>query len=155
MKQHAFPAPLLLVLSLLLGSLLSTNVMAATYKWQDANGNTVYSQQPPASGPYETIQTKTSSGSKYSRPQSPPAPASAPASAPRSAAADDDSKVQAEIAKNQQLRKQNCEAARHNLELYTVYRRVKNDKGEIVRLDDDERARRLQEAKDGIKEFCD
>lgn len=154
MKQYALPAPLLLVLSLLLGSLFSTSALATTYKWQDANGNTVYSQQPPASGPYETIQTKTSSGSKYSRPPS-PAPAAAPASSPASATSDDETKVQAEIARTRQLRKQNCEAARHNLELYTVYRRIKNDKGEIVRLDDDERARRLQEAKDGIKEFCD
>ncbi|NNF97620.1 MAG: hypothetical protein HKM94_11905, partial [Halobacteria archaeon] len=46
-------------------------------------------------------------------------------------------------------------AARNTLETYTVSRRIKTDQGELIRLDDNERAKRIQEAKDGIKEFCD
>jgi hypothetical protein len=150
MKAHRKTSALLLGL-LLSGLLSGTAPAATTYKWTDASGNTVYSQQPPASGPYETMTTRGSSGSGYSRPASRPAPA-LPKTSPGQ---DEDDKLRAELARTEKLLQQNCAAARHNLELYTVYRRIKNDKGEIVRLDDDERARRLQEAKDGIREFCD
>lgn len=152
MKAHLKVTHLLL--GLLLGSLLTGPALAATYKWQDESGNTVYSQQPPPSGPYEIVKTRRSSSSPgYSRPVPSTPPPAPPKLSPEQGS--DDSKVQAEVARTEHLRRQNCQAAKHNLELYTVYRRIKNDKGEVVRLADDERARRLQEAKDAIKEFCD
>ena len=127
---------------------------AASYKWLDENGNVVYSQQPPAEGPYETIQT-TKPSSTPSRPT--PAPSSSFTSEVQKESQEEqlDSKVQQEAAKSEQMRADNCKAAKHNLETYTVYRRIKNEQGEIVRLDDNERAKRIQEAKDAIKEFCD
>ncbi len=142
------------ITSLLLSLLMMVSANAASYKWLDENGNVVYSQQPPEEGPYETIKTTTPSSTSS---RSTPAPSSSFTSEVQKDTEERelDSKVQQEAAKSEQLRAENCKAAKHNLETYTVYRRIKNDQGEIVRLDDNERAKRIQEAKDAIKEFCD
>ncbi|MDH3947852.1 MAG: DUF4124 domain-containing protein [Gammaproteobacteria bacterium] len=138
----------------LLFCLIMVSANAATYKWLDENGNVVYSQQPPEEGPYETIKTK-----KYppaSTRSTPPPSTSFTTEVKQEAEESElDSKVQQEAAKSEQMRADNCKAAKNNLETYTVYRRIKNDQGEIIRLDDNERAKRIQEAKDAIKEFCD
>jgi len=134
-------------------SLIMLSAHGATYKWLDENGNVVYSQQPPEEGPYETIKTKKPSSVSLQ-----PTPAQSSFSEKvneEDKVRDIESKVQQEAAKNEQLRADNCKAAKNNLETYTVYRRIKNDQGEVIRLDDNERAKRIQEAKDGIKEFCD
>ena len=142
------------ITSLLFSLIMVSANATTTYKWLDENGNVVYSQQPPKEGPYETIKTKKSSPS--SSPSTPP-PSSSFATQVKEETEESelDSKVQQEAAKSEQLRADNCKAAKNNLETYTVYRRIKNDQGEIIRLDDNERARRIQEAKDAIKEFCD
>ena len=143
------------ITSLLLNLIIAAPANATTtYKWLDENGNVVYSQQPPEHGPYETIQNKKSSPAAS---RSTPTPSSSFADEVQRDAEERklDSKVEQEAAKSAQLRAENCKAAKHNLETYTVYRRIKNDQGEIIRLDDNERAKRIQEAKDAIKEFCD
>lgn len=142
----------ILIISLLF-SLIMASANAATYKWLDDNGNVVYSQQPPEGRPYETVKTKKPSSTSLR-----PTPAEASFMSEREKQADEaqvDNNIQQDVAKAEKMRAQNCEAARHNLDVYTVYRRVPNDKGESVRLDDNERARLIQESKDGIKEFCD
>lgn len=142
------------ITSLLLSLIMMVSANATSYKWLDENGNVVYSQQPPAEGPYETIKTtKSSPGSSRSTP--PPSSSFTTDVKQETEERELDSKVQQEAAKSEQIRAENCKAAKHNLETYTVYRRIKNDQGEIIRLDDNERAKRIQEAKDGIKEFCD
>lgn len=140
------------ITTLLFGLIMASANAATTYKWLDENGNVVYSQQPPEEGPYETIKTKKSPSSS-----SAPAPSSSFTTEVKEEAEETelDNKVQQEVAKSEKLRADNCKAAQNNLETYTVYRRIKNDQGEIIRLDDDERAKRIQEAKDAIKEFCD
>ena len=140
------------ITSLLFSLIMLSANAATTYKWLDENGNVVYSQQPPPEGPYETIKTKTSPSSS-----STPPPSSSFTTQVKEEAEETelDNKVQQEAAKSEKLRADNCKAAKNNLETYTVYRRIKNDKGEIIRLDDNERAKRIQEAKDAIKEFCD
>jgi len=144
----------ILITSLLLSLIMMASANADTYKWLDENGNVVYSQQPPPEGPYEIIKT-TKSPPASSR-SAPPPPSSFTTDVKQEAKERElDSKVQQEAAKSQQMRAENCKAAKHNLETYTVYRRIKNDQGEIIRLDDNERAKRIQEAKDAIKEFCD
>ena len=55
------------------------------------------------------------------------------------------------------IRKQNCETARKNL---ANLRRGGNNaymtpEGEVVRLTDDERAKRIEDAKQGIKDNCE
>ncbi len=141
------------ITSLVLSLIMLAPANAAMYKWLDENGNVVYSQQPPDEGPYETIKAKKSPPASRSTP--PPASSFTAEVQKDEEERELDRKVEQEAAKDAQLRADNCKAAKHNLETYTVYRRIKNDEGEIIRLDDNERAKRIQEAKDAIKEFCD
>ena len=142
------------ITSLLLSLIMMVSAHADSYKWLDENGNVVYSQQPPAEGPYETIKSTARSPAAS---RTTPAPSSSFATDVKQGTEERelDSKVEQEAAKSEQIRADNCKAAKHNLETYTVYRRIKNDQGEVIRLDDNERAKRIQEAKDAIKEFCD
>ena len=147
--------PLRLVLLVLLSSPLVTSI-AATYKWQDPQGNVVYSQHPPAEGtPYERMETYRSS--KY--PTAPkPAPSTSPAKKSILDAQKRDQKsaqIEQEVAKSEEIRKKNCAAAKKNLEIYTVYRRIKDDKGVVTQIDDNVRQQKINEAKQAIRDFCD
>ena len=147
--MHARPALLLVLL------LLAAPLQAITYKWVDENGTVVYSQsRPPAGVPYETIDTG----------QSRPATA-APKPRPGSAfleqvekdktAREKDRIIRNEMEKGTEVRKKNCAAARHNLQLYTAHKRIRQKDGSVVRIDDNERMKRIKEAQEAIKEFCD
>ena len=58
------------------------------------------------------------------------------------------------VCQGAEIRQKNCEAAKKNLEVYTVYRRIRKEDGSVVRLDDNERQKRIDEAKKQIEEFC-
>lgn len=135
-------------------ALATPSAMAATYKYQDESGSTVYSQNPPENPdtPYEVLGNIPS----HARPGSNTPPASS--SSPSPSQQQDDKKndtVAQEQQQAEKLRQENCEAAKKNLEIYTVYRRVRNDEGEVVRLDDNERQQKIDEAKQAIQDFCD
>lgn len=127
---------------------------AGTYKWVDKDGNVHYSQQPPAGSNYEKLKIKTP------QPSSSPAPANQPVSPSTSATSGSGSKgssavIKEEMAKGKEIRDKNCEQAKKSLELYTVYRRVRDKDGNVVYLDDNERAKRIEESKQAIKDFCE
>lgn len=138
--------------------LLATNADAATYKYQDQEGRTVYAQHPPASGPYTVIDTpKTNKYGASSKPAT-SQPAGKTSLKERVSKIKEKNKedqdIAAETAKNQKLREDNCKNARKNLEVYQVYRRFKDDKGNVVRMSDAERQKKIDEARDAIKQFC-
>jgi len=140
---------------LLILGFASQMAVATTYKYQDASGNVVYSQNPPAdpATPYEVLGVRS-----HARPGTDSAPATSSAKKSITGTAEDNqanNQVADQVKKAQEIREQNCAAAKKNLEIYTVYRRIKNEKGEMVRLNDDERQKGIDEAKKGIKEFCD
>jgi hypothetical protein len=136
----------------LLLALASSPATATTYKYQDASGNTVYSQNPPENPdtPYEVLGEIRS----HARPGS-NTPAS---SAPSSSDSQQEEKADDVIAKTQQdaekMREQNCTNAKKNLEIFTVTPRVRNEDGEVVRLDDKVRQQKIEEAKQAIRDFC-
>lgn len=124
---------------------LSTTLQAGTYKWTDEKGNVHYSQRPPPGKPYEKMKIE-----KHSNPTgSKPAPA-------YSTPADDvgSKTVKAEEAKNEAIRKQNCQAAKNNLKLYQVYSRLRDAKGNVREVSPNERKEKIATAKDQIREFC-
>jgi len=142
----------MLFLVIVMGFTGALTAQAATYKWVDKDGNVHYSQRPPPDTNYERLNIKTPPPS--STPASPTTPAAqAPAATGQGSSSSDT--VAQEMAKNQEIRARNCEAAKKNLELYTVFKRVKKEDGSVVRLDDDERARLIEESKAAIKEFCE
>ncbi len=121
-----------------------------TYKWVDESGNVHYSQRPPPNSNYEKMKVKTPSSSGDTE-----APASTGQGQEAGSNSDSGDVVASEVAKNQEIRKQNCEAAKKNLQAYTIYKRVQKPDGTVVRLDDEERAKLIEESKAAIKEFCD
>ena len=144
----------LITSSLLLfsGLLFSASVAAATYKWVDEKGNVHYSQQPPAGTDYERMKVDKSRY-PYGEPEQETTPKDS--AAKPAASSSSSSTVKEEIAKNKEIREKNCEAAKKNLEIYTVYKRYKDKDGNVVRMDDNERLKKIEETKQNITEFCD
>lgn len=139
---------------LLILGFASQSAVATTYKYQDASGNVVYSQNPPAdpATPYEVLGVPS-----HARPgtDTPPASSSAQKSiTDTSKANESNQQVADEVKKAQEIREKNCANAKKRLETYTVYRRMKNEKGEVVRIDDNERQKQIDQAKQAIKDFC-
>ena len=91
-----------------------------------------------------------------SRPGETPPPAPASGSTNKAGGSSSSSEVvKEELSKNEEIRAKNCEAAKKNLEIYTVYKRYKDKEGNVVRMDDDERLKKIEESKQHISEFCD
>jgi hypothetical protein len=144
--------------ALLLALLLATSASLASgiYKWVDVDGQVHYSQMPPTDRPSERMKGAA-----------PPAnnPDVARSDLQRQMEAFDERRAQRneEFAEQKHkeevasIRKQNCETARKNL---ANLRRGGNNaymtpEGEVVRLTDDERAKRIEDAKQGIKDNCE
>ncbi|MCG6886133.1 MAG: DUF4124 domain-containing protein [Proteobacteria bacterium] len=145
----------LIVTSLLTGLSLPV-AHADTYKWLDETGNVVYSQTPPPDGTaYETLKTIKPS---HNSPTPVPAPETSKPVADLKQRTDQraaEQKKSAEKAKEEELRAKNCQAANKNLEVYTRYKRIRKEDGEVVRIPDDVRAQKIEEYKKAVKEYCD
>ena len=141
-------------LSMVLTLAVAALAQAATYKWVDKDGNVHYSQQPPADANYEKLNIRTPQPSSSSTSSSQAAPNSSSAT---SGANNQQSSaiIKQEELKGEELRKKNCEQAKKALEQYTAFRRVKDKDGNVVYLDDNVRAKRIEDAKAAIKEFCE
>lgn len=131
-----------------LSLLLSTTLQAGTYKWTDEKGNVHYSQRPPPGKQYEKV--------KIDKPPQPSGTQPAPSDSSPSSSSDDSGSdtVEAEVAKNEEFRKKNCEAAKKNLKVYQVYTRVKGEDGKIRVVSPKEKREKIQASKDAIREFC-
>jgi hypothetical protein len=149
MKQPI--TPLIIILAMLF-SMTSYAGNTNTYKWVDEEGNVHYSSRPPAGSNYEKLKVKTPPASSTAPQPAAEDTTSGTAGGSKPSGGD---VVADELAKNQQIRAQNCEAAKQNLQAYTVFKRIKKPDGTVVRLDDEERARLIEESKANIKEFCD
>ncbi len=141
----------LLILLIAVATCLSLSVQAiSTYKWVDKDGNVHYTQRKPASSNYERMKIKTTPARSDAAETKTSTPADSKSKKAGGAKA-----LKNEIAKNEERRKQNCAAAKKNLEAYTVFRRIRLADGSVKILADDERARLIAESKASIKEFCD
>jgi len=147
MKQ---PIRHLIITATLCWSLAVFAAGTTTYKWVDESGNVHYSQRPPPNSNYEKMKVKTPSS-----PETTEAPATTGQGQEAGSNSNGSDVVASEVAKSQEIRKQNCEAAKKNLQAYTIYKRIQKPDGTVVRLDDDERAKLIEESKSAIKEFCD
>ena len=129
--------------------LMSTPVMAAqVYKWVDAQGVTHFGAQPPEGQQATSINTTIA-----------PAPAAIPAKLPQVGVDEEqqaiDEKVKKEVAAKEAERKQYCEKMRTNLAQLENNPRLREEvNGEVRRLDENERQKRIAEAKKAIAENC-
>ncbi len=129
--------------------LMSTPVMAAqVYKWVDAQGVTHFGAQPPEGQQATSVNTTIA-----------PAPAAIPAKLPQVGVDEEqqaiDEKVKKEVAAKEAERKQYCEKMRTNLAQLENNPRLREEvNGEVRRLDENERQKRIAEAQKAIAENC-
>lgn len=133
-------------------ALLSLNAHSI-YKWKDAKGNIQYTEYPPPTGEVEIIKPPSISiiGTQKSK---------------QTADGDEKNKDEAKPKegkqeppppdpKAEQARKEkNCEISRKNLATYMRTKKIRNKEGKVVRLNDDDWQRRVDETKKKIEEFC-
>ncbi len=145
--------PILFSLIILAG--LATGSQAAMYKWVDENGQTVYSQTPPASG-------------QSTRIKPPPPPAETPEEARQRLnqrlqrfedKAEDKELASQKEAKEEDMTevyKSNCAAAQNNLFFLESNPRklVGQPDGSYVRITEEERQQKMQEAREQVEKFC-
>ncbi len=143
--------PLTLAGSLLLAT---TPVQAEIYKWVDSNNEVHYTQTPPPKGVesirIEAIPARDSAEAgtnlqeriKASEEQK-----------QQKSEASADAEQQAEIAR---ISRQNCITARNNLEQLnrSGQIRYRTGDGEVLRLSEEDRKLRIEEARGQVKEFC-
>lgn len=135
-------------LFILIGLTAAGSAYAAMYKWTDDEGNTHYSQVPPAGRATREIAPPPK--------VSPPAPVTeAAAEEPPGAEAEAEKEKNgsAPPAMDEKLRKQNCETARKNLTLFKQARRVMIN-GELTILTDESRRKHVEESQKQVEQFC-
>ena len=142
----------LLALFILIAPTLSYSAM---YKYQNEKGNWVYSQHPPANGDYTTIKgpkkTRSSTLSGEARTEK----ITKARESVIGKKEDKKDKAGAESAKNEDKRAEACEKSKKGLESLQMYRRFKDKDGNVTTMADDERERRIKNAKENINQFCE
>lgn len=140
----------IMILAMLITPMISS---AAMYKYQDEKGEWVYSQHPPASGDFESIRAKKRSRSSVS--SKPSSSSNTDKKASKSGSKAGKEIVDKETAKNADKRADACSKSKAGLTALQTYRRFKDKDGNVSRMADDERERRIKSAKQNIQQFCD
>ena len=142
---------MILTSSLLLA--LSASAMAGQiYKWVDAQGVTHFGEQPPQGQQASTINPSVAPPPSTTT-EVKPAPTFDAIADPEQAAAD--AKVKKEVAAQEAERKKYCDIQRNNLAQLENNPRVRMEEGgEMRRLGEDERQKRIVDAKQAIKQNC-
>lgn len=120
----------------------SGQLLAAMYKWTDEHGEVHYTQTPPLD--------------REAQKMAAPRPVDAP---PETAQPTQEKPVTATTPKppseeDIRIKKQNCETARSNLNIYQTAPRVVDKEGSIIGWTNQERAEKIKEAQDQIKKYC-
>lgn len=143
----------MIITSSLLLAMSATAMASQVYKWVDAQGVTHFSAQPPQGQQATSVNTAT--------PPPKPTPAEAPKAAPTFESIADpeqaaiDEKVKQEVAAKEVERKKYCEDVRTNLSQLENNPRVRMEvEGEIRRLSEEERQKRIAEAQKAIADNC-
>jgi hypothetical protein len=134
---------------------LSFSVHAQIYTWVDENGQTHYSQQPPASGEAETIDVPLPPPIDQEQAQQEVDELIEQQQASETAAEEAQQEQQSE-AERQAAIEQNCATAQSNLQLYqnNPGRRFLDEEGNAYRLSEEERQQKIEETQQQIEEFC-
>lgn len=143
-----------LFILLLVNFFVISLVHASVYKWVDEKGNIVYSQQPPEEQGKEFKRIKGLPKNKGQTNSAPAAQGQANQDGGQPAR-DKNNPVKETSSKAQETRRENCAKARKNLELYTTYRRFPDAQGNMTRMDDVERQKKIKESEQLIQDFCD
>ncbi len=145
-----------IILFTLLIAFTGQNWAGKIYKWVDENGQIHYSSKKPDNQDVETVKVKK--GPKVAPKQTKDSDVT-----DQSSTTDSDDDVEARAAAKKQLaaadavnNKKQCELARKNYAALNASVRVvrTNEKGETVRMSDDERLNSLLTAQKSIDQYC-
>lgn len=125
--------------------IFATSASAGLYKWTDDDGNVHYSQKRPRNQEFKRLKAPPTPENNQPLYQS---------SSPSKSSKGSKKTSKAETDKNLKLRSQNCARSKKNLQVYQIYRRVRDKDGNVKILDDAERARNIENAKRSIEEYC-
>ena len=142
-------------LALLLALMVTATAQAEIYRWVDENGVTVYSEMPPPDGEADRVKTA-------------PAPSETPEETQQQLEADmqkledyrEDKELAAERKQKEELSKQideeNCRNAKDNLDklIAASQRLLQMPDGNYVRLTEEQRQQRMEDARKNIDEYC-
>lgn len=124
--------------------IFASSASAGLYKWVDDEGNVHYSQKRPRNQQFERLKAP------------PPTPENNKPLYKSGVTSDNANKTLAtETAKNKKIRADNCAKAKKNLNNYQVHRRMRDKKGNVTIIDDNERAKQIENARKAISNFCD
>jgi cytoskeletal protein RodZ len=154
---------------IILALFLSPVTSWGAYKWVDEQGNTHFTEHPPTGQDSEYIgparSQQNDNGENGQAEEDTAAPEEAAAG--ETSATEEGQKAAGEEkaqttggtedeAALKQRYKRNCAVARSNLDklMSTTKIRYKNDQGEVIRMPDEERLKKIEDAKRQIKEFC-
>jgi len=137
------------ILSALVAFMLSVPALAEVYQYLDANGKTVFSDQPPPGARAKPLNIRASQ------------PASSPSKAVKSAPLNDIDKRNADISaenakvkeQNKKVALENCKRARDNLASIQQNGRLKMPGGNALATDS-QRSALLQQAEQDVENWC-
>ncbi|MET0027386.1 MAG: DUF4124 domain-containing protein [Candidatus Thiodiazotropha sp.] len=135
--------------------MLATSASADTYRWVNEDGVVTYSQTPPPNNaPAEKVKTHGTAPSDSEASQQ-----KLQELQQKLADMEEDRALkkaeQKQNAQDKAQREDNCKAARHNLEQLTALgNRLYKVGDDYLRLTEEERQSRMQEARDQIKQYC-
>lgn len=124
--------------------IFTSSAFAGLYKWVDNDGNVHYSQKRPTNQQFKQLKAP------------PPAPEnSKPLYQSYKPAGKTGNTAAAETTKNKKIRADNCVKAKKSLNNFQIHRRMRDKDGNVSIIDDKERARQIESAKQAITNYCD
>lgn len=134
--------------------LFFTTASAETYRWVNEDGVVTFSQTPPPDAKAETVKIRSTPSSSADTSED-----RLEKLRQRLADSEEDRELkktkQKDLAEDKARNKQNCNAARKNLaQLTALANRLYKVGDEYLRLTEEDRQKRMQQARDQIKEHC-
>lgn len=132
------------------------------YTWVDENGVVNYSERNPQGYDARFITRETRFGYENRRSTFPPEPESAPESEEGPDLETDAefetemAQIEADKARNEEIRRSNCRVARLNLEKLANYNRIRveDENGDMRFLDEAEKQERINQARQSVQDNC-
>lgn len=149
-----FKFKVLVIASIAALSFSAVQAAEVIYKWKDSSGNIKYTQSKPPSGiAYTVIRNRSTKSST---------PASTASQKTETPVSEEDRIIAAQNveknrvdALNAERAAKNCTISKNNLEALERTTRIQvEENGERRILSDEERAKKMDEAKDNIQKFC-
>jgi ParB-like chromosome segregation protein Spo0J len=145
-----------LLIAVLTGFATISTTYADVYKWIDDEGVTHYSQRPPTSEKAQLIKTPPPPSLNQEESAKERVNQLLEQQQTEREARQKQQEEQRQAAEQAEIKQQNCQTAKHNLQQFqdNPGRRYQDAEGNITRMVEEERQQRIQDFQKQINEFC-